>query len=108
MAGVDYLAEAVSVLQAAQQVCTRESDPDTWAKIRDNLAVALANQGVRCGGEAGVALLDEAIGIYRELLQVFTRDADLPRWANVQTNLSFTLTERSNLIRGADAAECLH
>jgi len=59
-----HFLEATAAHQAALEVCTREADPEEWAKIQIEMGVALEYLGILIGGKEGIHHIDEAIQHY--------------------------------------------
>ena len=83
------------------------TDPALWARLQNNLAVALKEQGSRTEGAAGAALLGQAVDAYCAALEVRTR-ADHPvDWAGTTQNLAIALRNQGSRTGGAAGAALL-
>ncbi len=90
---------SLAATHTALKALPRESHPQEWAGIHNNLGVAYSN---RIRGDRAENL-EQAIAAYELALQVFTHKAFPEDWAEIQNNLGGTYFDR---IRG-DRAENL-
>ncbi|MFG3816143.1 tetratricopeptide repeat protein, partial [Limnothrix redekei] len=87
------LEQAIAAYERALEVYTRDSFPEQWAGIQNNLGLAYRNRirGKRADN------LELAISVHERALEVYTRDAFPEQWAGIQNNLGLAY---SNRIRG--------
>jgi CHAT domain-containing protein/tetratricopeptide (TPR) repeat protein len=95
----DNLERAMTHLEAALSLWTREAAPQDWAMAHNNLGMAYwaRVQGQRVDNQ------DKAAAHFEAALTVFSRDVDPTRWAQLQNNLAVMYWNR---MRG-DRAENL-
>jgi CHAT domain-containing protein/tetratricopeptide (TPR) repeat protein len=84
---------AISCYELATTVFTRESFPEQWAAVQNNLGIAYSQ---RIKGDRADNL-EQAIIYYQKALQVRTKESLTIEWAETQFNLGFTHLQ---LIRG--------
>jgi len=75
---------AIHHLELALGMVTKEADPDRWAKLIGNLA--LAYEFRRTGDRK--ANIQRAIDYFRQTEEVFSRDAFPALWADTQANIA--------------------
>ncbi|HYO60016.1 ATP-binding protein [Archangium sp.] len=85
----ENLRRAMAAYQAALEVWTRESHPDDWARVQNNLGNALSQLPTGSREEN----LRRAMAAYQAALEVWTRESHPDNWAMVQNNLKETLRE---------------
>jgi len=80
----------IACYEIASRVLNRQSLPEQWAAIHNNLAIVYRSrlQGKRAEN------LENAIFYYEKALQIFTRDSFPERWATIQSNLANAYRER--------------
>ncbi|MBE8970171.1 tetratricopeptide repeat protein, partial [Nostocales cyanobacterium LEGE 12452] len=76
--------------EIASRVLNRQSLPEQWAAIHNNLAIVYRSrlQGKRAEN------IESAIVCYEKALEIFTRDSFPERWATIQSNLANAYSER--------------
>lgn len=74
---------AIAGFKVVATVATRDTFPENWAKVQNNLGVAY-NDRIRGDRPDN---LERAIAFYEAALQVCTREAFPEQWAQTQTNL---------------------
>lgn len=79
---------AIAAYRAALREHPRHRFPLNWAKIQNNLGIALQTLGQR---EPGTARLEDALNAHRAALQERQRDRVPLDWARTQNNLGNTL-----------------
>jgi tetratricopeptide (TPR) repeat protein len=77
------LEKAIGYWKAASQVITKESFPQDWARLKNNLANAYL---YRRKGEKGNNL-KQAISAYQEALSFYDREQYPEKYASIQKNL---------------------
>lgn len=75
------LDEAVTALDAALEVRTREASVAAWAATRRYLAGVLRDRAVLAEDPEQARMLDEAADVYREILRVYAPDGEVPNAA---------------------------
>lgn len=70
------------------------------AVCQNDLAIALAEQGSRSGGDMSLRLLDDAVIAYRATLKVYTEKNKSPNWATTQNNLGTALRRQGSRSSG--------
>ncbi|MEB3312222.1 MAG: tetratricopeptide repeat protein [Snowella sp.] len=87
---------AITGYQSILEIYTRETFPDEWAGIQNNLGLAYGDR-IR---EERADNLELAIAAYNLSLEVYTREAFPDEWARIQNNLGAAYSKR---IRGERA-----
>ncbi|OJH36743.1 tetratricopeptide repeat protein [Cystobacter ferrugineus] len=82
------LRQAIAAYQSALEVWTRESSPDDWAMVHNNLGVAFLELPTGNREEN----LRQAIAAYQSALEVWTREFSPEDWAMVHNNLGIALS----------------
>ena len=99
-AGTALLGLAVSAIQEALTVRTKQALPQEWAVTQNNLGNALSDQAYRTQGEAGSALIALAVSAFRDSLTVYTKQALPQHWAMTQNNLGLALRDQASRTQG--------
>ena len=81
---------AINYYQDALSICDRETFPERWAILINNLAIAYSH-GID-GDKA--KKLELAISLYQDILQVYTDEVFPEQWATVQNNLAVAYSDR--------------
>ncbi len=68
-----FLESRINDFRKLLESYSRETRPQDWAMTRNDLGIALKEQGIRTDGAAGAGLLAEAVEAYRAALKVRTR-----------------------------------
>ncbi|MCA3441720.1 MAG: helix-turn-helix transcriptional regulator [Rhodobacter sp.] len=101
------LALSARMIHDALADLPQATEPALWARLQNNLAVALQHQSSRIEGAAGAALLGQAVEAYGAALEVRTR-ADHPvDWAMTTQNLAIALRNQGSRTGGAAGAALL-
>jgi tetratricopeptide (TPR) repeat protein len=92
----DEMPRRIELCRRALTMVSKETEPELWAKLQDDLASSLARNpmGVRAEN------LEQAISHYQLALKVRTRQEYPGEWASTQNNLANTYRDR---IRGERA-----
>jgi tetratricopeptide (TPR) repeat protein len=99
----DNLERAIEHYQLALQVRTRETAPDGWAMIHQQLGIAFHERLL--GNRADN--LEQAIEHYQLALQVRTRETAPDAWAALQAELAITFKERPRGNRSTNLEESI-
>ena len=92
----DNLEKAITNLQAALVVFTRQADPQNWGKAHNNIGIAYWGRihGERADNQ------ENAIAHFEQALAIFSRESADREWAQLQNNLAVVYLQR---IRGERA-----
>ena len=102
-----YLREAKSAYDSLLKSQNLEHLPQYWAKIQNNLGIALNELSFRIGGEDGKKLLFDAEKAYRAALQVHSPNDQPQEWSRSQSNLGNVLYELGTLLGGDEERQLL-
>ncbi len=96
------LERAIATYRAALAMAPRDTQPEAWAGLQNNLGNALELLSGRTGERA---LLEQAIAAFHAALEIYSPE-DMPLdWAMVQNNLGIALTDIGLGERGTQALE---
>lgn len=98
--GLDALAEARDLHEAALRVFIRDVYPREWAMARHGLGLALQDLGYRLDPPAGIKVLFKARTTLQDVLEVWTPEASPGDWAMAQNNLAITLRKLGQRVNG--------
>jgi tetratricopeptide (TPR) repeat protein len=97
------VAEAVTTLQRALQVRSRERAPELWAQTEINLAAALEAQAKSTIGPRANQFAEQAVAVYREVLGVLDRERSPEAWGTAQNGLGQLLWYLSEVSPGEES-----
>jgi tetratricopeptide (TPR) repeat protein len=86
----ENLEKALTACTNALQISTRDTSPQEWAMVQNNLGLVYSDRIVGDESEN----LEKAIACYEEALQVVSRDRDPELWGTLQNNLAVAYTRR--------------
>lgn len=101
------LEESSSAYRHALEVYTRESFPQDWARLQNNLSIGLGSQAKFSSGPDRARFLEESISACRQALKVYTRESLPQKWASVQNSLAVATSEQAFDASGPDRARLL-
>ena len=96
------LQECIVLRQAILKQIDRDTSPQDWTRIQNNLGNALLNMGKR---ESGTERLEQAVTAYQEALKEYTRERVPLGWAMTQNNLGNALQTLGKRESGTERLE---